>query len=73
MEGTEMGLERWKEIAYTFIIPARTAPPRYTICFLLGGSSIRKRNFCCRKDIKQKIKIENFNENQATHEERICL
>lgn len=52
MEGTEMGLERWKEIAYTFIIPARTAPPRYTICFLLGGSSIRKRNFCCGKDIK---------------------
>jgi hypothetical protein len=29
----------------TFMIPASTAPPRYTMCFLRGGSSIRSRNF----------------------------
>ena len=29
----------------TFMIPARIAPSRYTMCFLRGGSSIRSRNF----------------------------
>jgi len=36
------------ESAYTritFMILARTVPPRYTMCFLRGGSSIRSRNF----------------------------
>ena len=29
----------------SFIISARTAPPKKTMCFLLGGSSIRILNF----------------------------
>lgn len=41
----------------TFIIPARTAPPRYTICFLRGGSSIRNRSFCSSP--KQNIQKKN--------------
>lgn len=35
-----------KSWIFTFIIPASTAPPKYTICFLRGGSSIRNRSFC---------------------------
>lgn len=44
--------EREREVTFTFIIPARTAPPRYTICFLRGGSSIRNRSFCSPLDIE---------------------